>query len=112
MEYRKKCVICKQDFITHKSNKEVCSIDCRKAANRLFSLRFMRQRRRDERMVWKVCSRCKSNFQSMYSKKEVHCITCQLGSFRKNLPPAVPYATDKDGIVITTALPVTEDIVL
>ena len=44
-DYKYKCVICGKDIITYKSNKRVCSWDCRKIKNKIHAQEYMKVKR-------------------------------------------------------------------
>ncbi len=77
--YIKHCAICKTEFSTYNSVKELCSDDCRKIANRLYARDFMRIKRANEKkIIVKNCIVCKKDFNTTFIDSKVICLPCEM----------------------------------
>ena len=78
--YEKKCVICGAVFTTYKRNKNVHSVECKIAYNRLYMRELMRKKRIKEKQLFeRTCVVCKKPFKyTILQESEVSCVDCRV----------------------------------
>ena len=75
-KFKNICEVCKKEIETNKSNKVVCSIECRKIANREYAREFMRLKRQGYKFI---CIDCKKEVIAFKSGETI-CLDCQVKS--------------------------------
>ena len=91
----KTCLICKKEFATYNSAKNICPGECRKIASRLHTKEYMRKKRAEEKIIIKkICVICHQEFNCYKHIPDSTCFGCQVAKSKE--PTRVYDITKKD----------------